>query len=265
MTRLKDHRRREGYHFVDSAEIRRAYEVEYLRHKEAMHRDFIANASHEMRTPVAAIKGFAEALRDGALVHPKNGPKFLRIIEENADQLSKMVDDLLELSTLESGLGRSQRKSLLLRRLVLKEAEALSELARRKDVSLRVRLAPHLKATGDLVQLQHVLQNLIENAIQYNRSGGFVEVSARREGAMVRVCVRDNGIGIPQGQLTSVFERFQRTKRAAARVVRGTGLGLSIAKAIVEAHGGRIWAENARGEGTAMFFTLPAARKAKRA
>lgn len=251
-------------HIVDISERRQAHEAEALRHKEAMHRDFVANASHELRTPVAAIKGFAEALHGGALADPKTGPKFLRIIEENADQLARMVDDLLELSALESGLKGPRRSRVCLRRLVLKETEGLSELARRKDVSLRARVDSSLRVGGNPVQLQHVLQNLVENAIQYNRPRGFVEVSARRAGSEVRVRVRDSGIGIPKGQLDAVFERFHRTKRAAARVVRGTGLGLPIAKAIVESHGGRIWAENVKGRGTDMFFTLPAAGKAKR-
>lgn len=247
---------------VDITERRQAQEAAALRQKEAMHRDLIANASHEMRTPVAAIKGFSEALHDGALSDPTAAPRFLRVIEENADQLAKMVDDLLELSALESGLDKRHRHGrIFLRRLVLKEVEGFSEMARRKGVALKARVGPGLRVIGNPAQLRHVLQNLIENAIQYNRPGGFVEVSARRSRSALRVCVRDNGIGIPKGQLETVFERFQRTKRAAARVVRGTGLGLSIAKAVVEGHGGRIWAERARGGGTALVFTLPAAGK----
>lgn len=242
-------------HIIDISERRRAQEAEALRSKEAMHRELIANASHEMRTPVTAIKGFAEALRNGALADPKTGPKFLRVIGENADQLAKMVDDLLELSAIESGFRRPRRKSISLRRFVLKEMERLAELARRREVSLRIRLAAHLKASGDSAQLRHVLQNLIGNAIQYNRPGGFVEVSARRAKSGVRVCVRDNGIGIPKSQLQTVFERFQRTRKAAA-AARGMGLGLSIARAIVSAHGGKIWAEKTRDGGTAMIFTL---------
>jgi two-component system CheB/CheR fusion protein len=243
-------------HIVDITDRQRVQEAEFLRRKEAMQRDFVANASHQLRTPVTVIKGYAEALLAGALADRKNGPEFLHIIDENADHLGEMIEDLLDLGAIDGGQRKPALRNISLRGLVDKKISRYKASASIKNISMRSTIKPGLLVSCDAIQIQHVLGNLIDNAIRYSRIGDPVVISARREKTQVLVSVRNKGGGILAKELATIFDRFKRTKKAIASGVKGTGLGLAIAKSIVEAHGGRIWATSSRSKGTAFNFSL---------
>ncbi len=207
-------------------------------------------------TPITAIKGYSEALVTGALQIPGKRLKFTQIIEKHADRLAQLVEDLLLLSTFEAGHQKSadivplagQFQKLLL---------GLAPMARKRGISIRVMVAPELKVAMNKSELNQILQNLVANAIKYNRSKGRISIAAHTVGKRVVVAISDTGIGVPKEDLPRIFERFHRAANARAKTERGTGLGLSIVKSILDSHGCRIWAESAVGKGTTFFFTLP--------
>lgn len=224
--------------------------------------DLIAVVSHDMRSPIAAIKGYAETLRRGALSDPVHRGRFVRVIERHAGLLLDLVEDLLLFSALDHGRPCVSER-LSVRESVLTAIRDLKPHARSRRVAVSANVEPGLRAAVDRRRLAQVLQNLLGNAIKYNRSGGRVEVSAWTSGSMVRVDVADTGIGIERGELPSVFQQFHRTAAARLRC-HGTGLGLSIVKRIVECHGGRVWVESAPGFGATFSFTVPASLAACR-
>ncbi len=228
-----------------------------VRRLEAVRRDFISNVSHELRTPLASLKALTETLRDGALEDPSAARRFLGRIETEVDALTQMAQELLELSRIESGQVPLEFKGIKPSRLVHSAAERMRAQAERAGLELRVEVPgglPDVRADGP--RLEQVLVNLIHNAVKFTQPGGEVVVSARSEGAFVQVSVRDSGAGIPEDDLPRIFERFYKADRA--RSGGGTGLGLSIARHIVDAHGGRIWAESMEGRGSTFHFTIPA-------
>jgi len=228
------------------------HDISRLRRLEQVRRDFVANVGHELRTPLASIKGFAETLRDGV--------EFLRTIEEHADRMSKLVDDLLDLSAIESGHRMPRFETVELSSLCADVARQLSPQAEEAGVRLNILAmdaVPRVRADRD--QLRQILTNLIDNAIKYNERGGLVEISAERWRDGARVTVRDTGLGIPDADLSRVFERFYRVDKARSRDAGGTGLGLSIVKHLVEAHGGEISVESRQPGGSSFRFSLPVA------
>jgi two-component system phosphate regulon sensor histidine kinase PhoR len=236
------------------------HDISRLRRLEQVRRDFVANVGHELRTPLASIKGFAETLRDGALHDPVHGIEFLRTIEEHADRMSKLVDDLLDLSAIESGHRMPRFEAVDLSSLCADVARQLAPQAEEAGVRLNVvpmDAVPRVRADRD--QLRQILTNLIDNAIKYNERGGLVEISSERWKDGARVSVRDTGLGIPDADLPRVFERFYRVDKARSRDAGGTGLGLSIVKHLVEAHGGEISVESRQPGGSCFRFTLPIA------
>ena len=242
----------------DMTPRKQAAEAAALRKSEGRQRDFVANVSHELMTPITAIKGYSEALISGALDVPKKRLQFVQIIEKHADRLAQLVEDLLQLSTSETG-HKSSWEAVPLADQIQKLLLGLGSTSRERRVSFRVRVAPGLRVAVNKSELSQVLQNLLENAIKYNRSKGRITIAASVVGKRVVVTVQDTGIGIPKEDLTRIFDRFHRAANARATTARGTGLGLSIAKSILAAHGCRIWAESALGKGTTFFFTLPKA------
>ncbi|OGR94054.1 MAG: hypothetical protein A2V88_10125 [Elusimicrobia bacterium RBG_16_66_12] len=225
-----------------------------------MRRDFVANVSHELRTPLASIKGFAETLREGAVDDKEHRIEFLRTIEEHADHLTKMVDDLLDLSAIESGhrLPRLEPEDLAV--LLTESVRAFAPIAGDRGVALEALPLPLLpKALADRDQFRQILANLLDNAIKYTERGGRVEVSAEASAGGLSVAVRDTGAGIPADDLPRVFERFYRVDKARSREAGGTGLGLSIVKHLVEAHGGKVSVESRQPGGSVFRFTLRAA------
>ncbi|HEX9779760.1 MAG TPA: ATP-binding protein [bacterium] len=224
-----------------------------------LRRDFVANVSHELKSPLTAIKGLTETLLDGAIEDRGHNRHFVRLIDDEAARLGRLIDDLLQLAQIEAGQAPMQRKPVALRELV----EGLrpgwqAELTRRR-LSLRVELSDGLTVLADPGQMAEVFINLVDNAVKYNRDGGAITITARPDGRVVRVDVSDTGIGIPAQDLSRVFERFYRVDKARSRQLGGTGLGLSIVKHIIELHGGEIAASSTPGHGSTFSFTLPLA------
>ena len=236
------------------------HDISELRRLERVRQDFVANVSHEFRTPLTAIQGFAETLLGGALEDPAHRQHFVEIIRNHAARLARLTEDLLKLSRIEAGKLDLEFRPVSVYQLVQSCVETARFKAERRQLTLEIRIPEGLpNVRGDSNGLQEVLQNLLDNAVQYTPSGGRVEVSAANEGDKVRVTVSDTGIGIPQAEQERIFERFYRVDAARSREAGGTGLGLSIARHIVEAHGGRLWVESAVGEGSRFHFSIPAA------
>ena len=240
----------------DITQRQKAEEAEKLRHSERMQRDFVATVSHEFRTPVAAIQGFAQTLQKGGLDDTRNRLSFVNIIEKHAKRLSRLVEDLLELSAMESGKRTPKTETVSVAKYVRKYARTIGPLFKRKKLSLRVEIPPEVKASVDKSQLSQVFQNLFSNAIKFSRRGGRIHVTGRQLQHAVVVSVRDAGPGIDEEYLPKIFDRFNQARKDRSV---GTGLGLSIAKQIVESHGGHIWAESTKGKGAVFHFTLPRA------
>jgi two-component system phosphate regulon sensor histidine kinase PhoR len=234
------------------------HEITRIRKLEQVRKDFVANVSHEMRTPLASIRAFAETLRLGGLDDRENRLSFVEAIESDAERMTRLVDDLLELAALESGGRLPKLEKLKLEAAAREVVTGLQPLAARKKVKLEVGpfdAAPVVLA--DRVQLRHVLTNLLDNAIKFNKEGGLVSLSSSLGEGQVVVSVRDTGPGIPASDQPRLFERFYRVDSARSRELGGTGLGLSIVKHIVEAHGGAVSVESRVGEGSTFRFTLP--------
>ncbi len=241
----------------DSTERRQAEEAEKLRQSERMQREFVATVSHEFRTPVAAIKGFAETLKNGGLQDHRNRLKFVTIIEKHAHRLSRLIEDILELSALESGKRSPKPETIGLRKFVKRIARGLTPLLRKKRLTVRVSIPDGVRVYADKTMLAQVLQNLFSNGIKFSPAGGRIVVDAVGLAEGVRMSVSDSGSGISAEDLPHIFERFNVAKKIERNSASGTGLGLSIVKQIVEAHGGRVWAESGEGRGATFRFTLP--------
>ncbi|MDP3542900.1 MAG: ATP-binding protein [Elusimicrobiota bacterium] len=245
---------------VEDVSLRKeAAEAAALRKSEARQRDFVANVSHELLTPITAIKGYAESLVAGALDVPAQRVKFTQIIEKHADRLSQLVEDLLQLSSHDEGRARAAADTVNLRASVERLVRGLAPVRRKRAVSISVRMPKGLRVAINRAELFQVMQNLCENAIKYNRKNGRVFIQARVVGRRAVVSVRDTGIGIPKEDLGRIFDRFHRAENARRNTVRGTGLGLSIVRSILTNRGCRVWAESDMGKGSIIFFTLPLA------
>jgi two-component system phosphate regulon sensor histidine kinase PhoR len=234
------------------------HDITDLRKLERVRRDFVANVSHEFKTPLTAIQGFTETLLAGALDDPQNRIRFLEIILDHSRRLARLTDDLLELSKMDAEKIDLEIRRLSVPQFVQGCVETAQRPAAEKDLRISVNLQqPIPDIAADRRRLAEVLQNLLDNALQYTPSGGQIMVSASANGNEVTFTVSDTGIGIPQADQPRIFERFYRVDAARSREVGGTGLGLSIAKHIVEAHGGRIWVESDVGQGSQFHFTVP--------
>ena len=234
------------------------HDITALRKLERVRRDFVANVSHEFKTPLTAIQGFAETLLAGAIDDPQNRLRFLEIILEHSRRLARLTDDLLKLSKMDADRLELEIRRLSVSQFVESCIETIQRTAAEKDLRVSVNLQQPLPdIAADRRRLAEVLQNLLDNAMQYTPAGGQIMVSASASGGEVTFTVSDTGIGIPQADQSRIFERFYRVDVARSREVGGTGLGLSIAKHLVEAHGGRIWVESDVGQGSQFHFTVP--------
>jgi len=234
------------------------HDVTELRRLERVRQDFVANVSHEFKTPLTAIQGFAETLLAGALDDPQNNRHFLEIIRNHAIRLARLTNDLLKLARIEAGKLEVEFSPVGLMELIESCADTSLLKANRKQITLEIEVPPRLPAVrGDAGLLRDVLQNLLDNAIQYTPHGGHIRVTAQARERDAVVTVADTGIGIPVADQERIFERFYRVDAARSREAGGTGLGLSIAKHIVEAHGGRLWVESAVGQGSNFSFSIP--------
>jgi two-component system phosphate regulon sensor histidine kinase PhoR len=229
-----------------------------VRRLETVRRDFVSNLSHELRTPLASLKALTETLRGGALEDPKAAKHFLESIETEVDAMTQMAGELLELTRIESGQLPLEFKPAPAGDLLLSAAERMRAQVERAGLTLRLDSPQVLtEVRADPPRLEQVLVNLIHNAVKFTNPGGEVVLSAQAEPGFVRFSVQDTGVGIPADDLERIFERFYKADRA--RSSGGTGLGLSIARHVVEAHGGKIWAESVEGRGSTFKFTIPVA------
>lgn len=231
--------------------------AEKLEHTEAMRRRLIGDVAHELRTPLTAIKGSMEGLIDGVL--PATSETFEQIAAE-ADRLSRLVDDLQELSRVEAGAYVLDLQPISLAQVIETARKRLAASYAAKGVELTLNLPANLPTVrADTDRLLQILLNLLTNALHYTPAGGRVTVSAEARPKEVWVRVQDTGIGIPPEHLPLIFDRFYRVDKSRSRQSGGgSGIGLTICKHLVEAHGGRIWAESAgEGQGSTFTFTLP--------
>jgi len=228
------------------------------RRLEQMRTEFVANVSHELRTPLTSIRGFLETLLDGAVEDPLTARRFLEIMVMETNRLTRLIDDLLQLSRLEDRRTVLRHERVDMATVVGRVVDIFQTRAQEKGVELGVEVEAHLPpVSGDPDMLAQVLVNLVDNAVKYTPEGGRITIRAGVVGGRLRVSVADTGVGIPEESLSRVFERFYRVDKARAREQGGTGLGLAIVKHIVEAHGGRVWAQSEVGRGSTFTFELP--------
>jgi two-component system, OmpR family, phosphate regulon sensor histidine kinase PhoR len=240
-------------------------DVSELRRLEGVRRDFVANASHELKTPLTAIRGYSETLLDDELP-PNLRRQFADTVRINAERLQRIVDDLLDLSRLESGGWRAEPERVDLEEIGREVWASIAAVGDGKRITFSVELADGCRYVfADPAGLRQILINLFSNSYRYTPDGGSLTLRSRRpDGARspgppaVQVEVVDTGAGIPAQHLTRIFERFYRVDPARSRMEGGTGLGLSIVKHLVEAHGGQVMADSEVGRGTTIRFTLPA-------
>ncbi len=224
-----------------------------------MRKRFTANVSHELRTPLTAICGYTEMLLNG-MAKPEDQSEFLQRIADESKRLLQLIEDILELSKLDEGNPRGRRDRLDLRDIVARTLETLEPLAQARDVHLSFKgeMAPVM---GDATLLGELVGNLVDNAIKYNRAGGKVEVSLRRERAGAVLAVSDSGIGIEHAQQDKIFERFFRTDKSRSKQTGGTGLGLSIVKHSAEYHQATLQLDSQPGQGTTITVKFPPAEE----
>lgn len=232
------------------------FDLTQLRRLELVRRDFVANVSHELKTPLTAIRGFAETLVDDDLpADQRRG--FAETIRQNAQRMQRLVDDLLDLSRIESGGWQPQPGVIDVQSAVRAAFATVREAAAAKGVELRAEIAADAeRAYADATAFQQMLGNLVENGVRYTPTGA-VTVFTRRSANAVIVGVRDTGIGIPPEHLPRIFERFYRVDPSRAREAGGTGLGLAIVRHLTDAHGGKVTAESEPGRGTTITISLP--------
>jgi len=240
-----------------------AQDVTEIRRLEGMRREFVANVSHELKTPLTSIKGLVETLLGGALDDSANNRRFVSLIDEDATRLTRLIDDLLELSQIESKALPLTREAVELTPLLEGIVAALEREIEQRRLTVAAQVPPGLLVSADPHRLRQVFMNLVDNAIKYNKDAGRITISAARDRASLTVTVADTGVGIPPQDLPRIFERFYRVDKARSRALGGTGLGLSIVKHIVESHGGTVSVQSRLGEGSAFTITLPLASSAR--
>ncbi|HEX5545119.1 MAG TPA: ATP-binding protein, partial [Nitrospira sp.] len=243
------------------------HDMTELRRLEKIRKDFVANVSHELRTPLTSIKGYVEALLDGAKDDPAASVKFLEIILKQSDRLNLIIEDLLELSKIESGGISLKEEPLELRSVIDRTLSIITPIAEKNHHRLVTAVDPSLPpVAGDEGRLVQVLTNLLDNAVKYTPAGGTITVGAKLAPLLgnaeppirtIELSVADTGIGIPEEDRPRVFERFYRVDKARSRELGGTGLGLAIVKHIVEGHGGQVWVEANHPQGSRLVVRLP--------
>src|ERR1017187_6205960 len=236
------------------------HDLTRLRQLEGVRQEFVANVSHELRTPLSLIKSAAETLLDGGSGDPAILSRFLNIIDKHANRLALLIDDLLLLSTLDSGGLRLDRQPLPFRATVQDAIDDLLPRALARNATLENMVPGALVVLADNDRMRQVIFNLIDNAIKYGRPGGKTSVGGRvLENGRIEITVVDDGPGIPIEAQERIFERFYRVDKARSREQGGTGLGLAIVKHVIQAHGGEVRVESEPGSGSSFIFWLPAA------
>ncbi len=233
------------------------HDITRLKRLEDIKRDFVANVSHELKTPITTIKGFVETLLDGAHADAGQAVRFLEIAKQNADRLHAIIEDLLSLSRLEQADAEIPRARTDLSYLAKRVAEACARSAAEKGITIRRQCESPCVAEVSASLIEQALVNLVDNAVKYSDAGAEVEIRIGAVDGLVEVAVSDTGPGIVPTALPRIFERFYRVDRARSRAMGGTGLGLAIVKHIALAHGGNVDVQSTVGQGSTFTLTLP--------
>lgn len=232
-----------------------------VRFLQMVRRDFISNLSHELRTPLASIRAIVETLQDGALEEKELANRFLDRADGELNTMTQMVDELLELSRIESGEVPLQMLDTDVRELVKVPLERIQQQADRNNITIVTDIGHDLPLVmADKERMHRVVSNLLHNALKFSYAGGTIRIAAYVDGdkaTEVTVLIQDSGAGIADEDIDRIFERFYKSDRARTRSQGGTGLGLAIAKHLIEAHGGQIWVNSKMGKGSTFFFTIP--------
>jgi two-component system, OmpR family, sensor histidine kinase SenX3 len=243
--------RREDDPYVSLDELNRVNKIR---------RDFVANVSHELKTPATSLRLLAESLEETIDKDPLQARLFAAQLKKETERLSRLITDLLDLTRLESQERVENPVPVDVRGVLMTVLARMRRVARKKNITLqwkRFGRAAQYTVLGDETQLTSMFTNLVDNAVQYTPAGGRVEVTGGFEGSEIAIRVSDTGIGIPRASLPRIFERFYRVDKARSKETGGTGLGLSIVKHIAENHGGRVTVESALGEGSTFTVYLP--------
>ncbi len=233
------------------------FDVTRLVALESVRREFVADVSHELRTPLTSITAFVETLLDGGLSDPENSVKFLGIVRKHAERMSALIDDLTDLSLIETGAAELKPEEIDATEVAREVVSHLGHKLAAGDVVVQVETPSPFLVRADRRRLEQVLLNLIDNAIKFNRPGGTVRVTGSVEDARPILVVEDTGIGIPADSLEKVFNRFYRVDKARSREMGGTGLGLAIVKHLMRLHGGSIRVESELGRGSKFILEFP--------
>ncbi|MDT7541422.1 MAG: two-component system, OmpR family, phosphate regulon sensor histidine kinase PhoR [Acidobacteriota bacterium] len=233
------------------------FDITRLERLERVRQEFLLNVSHELRTPLTAIRAFVETLAAGVVDEPENNRRFLSIIDRNAARMQSLIDDILELSSIEAGRVSVEPQPVRLRALVQDVLTSLAGRAAERGVALHNEVAEDVTVRADARRLEQMLTNLTDNAVKFNREHGEVRVAHARGPERDRINVSDTGEGIAPEHLARIFERFYRVDRARSRAMGGTGLGLAIVKHLARAHGGEATVNSTVGEGTVFTLELP--------
>jgi two-component system phosphate regulon sensor histidine kinase PhoR len=233
------------------------HDITQMEHLEKVRQEFLSNISHELRTPLTSIMAFVETLEDGAIEDKENNQRFLGVIRKNAQRMHHLIDDILELSTIETGKINLELKQTNLAAHVEEVFTNLSTKASERRIKLINEVSDDVLVCADVVRLEQMLINLIDNAIKFNRAEGSVTVSCAENGTKDIISVADTGEGISGEHLQRIFERFYRTDRARSREIGGTGLGLAIVKHLARLHGGEVSVASTLTKGTIFSIELP--------
>ena len=227
-----------------------------LKRTDLLRKELIGNISHELRTPLSLIRGYAETIRDVSGVQPEKREKHIEVIIHESERLARLIDDILQLSQLEAGVIKLEQKCMNLREVLEGTSSRFSNLAQSNDIELIVSSDEFVYSLGDRARIEQVLINLVGNAFNHTPSGGKIEIKATELGDGVKIEVEDNGEGIPEEALTSIWERYYKVKNQNREKRMGSGLGLTIVKNILTAHGLEFGVESAIGKGTTFWFIL---------
>jgi two-component system sensor histidine kinase SenX3 len=237
--------------YIDPVELQRVNKIR---------RDFVANVSHELKTPATSLKLLAESLEETIGEDPVQARLFAAQLKKETERLAQLITDLLDLARLESEERPEYPTLVDVRGVLMTVLARMRRVARRKNIALqwkRFGKAAQYTVRGDETQLTSMFTNLLDNAINYTPPGGTVEVTGGMEGSEIVIEIADTGIGIPEGKLSRIFERFYRVDKARSKATGGTGLGLSIVRHVAENHGGRVTVESTLGEGSVFTVHLP--------
>ncbi len=228
-----------------------------IRNLENTRREFVANVSHELKTPLTSLQGFIETLLGGALKDKTQSEKFLTMMADDTRRLARLIDDLLDLSQIESRNVPLKTETLLLKEEIQRALESFAPRLQESKITAENDVPAGLKVSADRDKFRQILLNLLDNAVKFNKPGGRIIVTSKASEEELRISIQDTGLGMPEEDLPRIFERFYRVDKARNRGTGGTGLGLSIVKHLVEAHGGRIACQSGLEQGSTFTLTFP--------